>query len=102
MSLKKRILLIGAGCVGLPFGKHLADAGHDVTFFVKEKYRDSLAAGVSLFSQGLVNSKGECKRLIKQSAIKIDDFAISDINYEIQPKTEATIKVGKRKFIKIV
>ena len=50
----------------------------------------------------LVNSKGECKRLIKQSAIKIDDVAISDINYEIQPKTEATIKVGKRKFIKIV
>ncbi len=55
-----------------------------------------------LFSQGLVNSKGECKRLIKQSAIKIDDVAISDINYEIQPNTEATIKVGKRKFIKIV
>ena len=55
-----------------------------------------------LISQEIVNSKGECKRLIKQSAIKIDDNVINDINYKIQPNTEATIKVGKRKFIKIV
>jgi len=54
-----------------------------------------------LFSKEIVNSKGECKRLIKQSAIKIDDKVISDVNYEIQPNTKATIKVGKRKFIKI-
>jgi tyrosyl-tRNA synthetase len=55
-----------------------------------------------LFSRGLVKSKGECKRLIKQSAIKIDDSPILDINYEIKPKMNVTIKIGKRKFIKIV
>ena len=55
-----------------------------------------------LYSNGIVSSKGECKRLIKQSAIKINDLAMTDINYEIQPNTKATIKVGKRKFIKIV
>ena len=41
-----------------------------------------------LFLKGLVKSKGECKRLIKQSAIKIDDSPITDINYEIKPKNE--------------
>ena len=55
-----------------------------------------------LFLKGLVKSKGECKRLIKQSAIKIDDSPITDINYEIKPKMNVTIKIGKRKFIKIV
>ena len=55
-----------------------------------------------LYSQGLVQSKGECKRLIKQSAIKLNDSSITDINYEIQSSMKATIKVGKRKFIKIV
>ncbi len=55
-----------------------------------------------LYLQGLVQSKGECKRLIKQSAIKINDLPINDINYEIQKSMNVTIKVGKRKFIKIV
>jgi len=55
-----------------------------------------------LYSQRLVQSKGECKRLIKQSAIKINDLPINDINYEIQASMNAMIKVGKRKFIKIV
>jgi len=55
-----------------------------------------------LYSQGLVQSKGECKRLIKQSAIKLNDSSITDINYEIKPSMDTIIKVGKRKFIKIV
>ena len=55
-----------------------------------------------LYSEGLVQSKGECKRLIKQSAVKLNDVSILDVNYEIQPSMDATIKVGKRKFIEIV
>ena len=55
-----------------------------------------------LYSEGLVDSKGECKRLIKQSGVKVNDSPISDINYEIEPCMDVTIKVGKRKFIKIV
>ena len=55
-----------------------------------------------LFLKGFVKSKGECKRLIKQSAIKIDDSPITDIHYEIKPKMNVNIKIGKRKFIKIV
>ena len=54
-----------------------------------------------LFNQGLVSSKGECKRLIKQSGIKVDDKPVIDINFEITPNSPLTIKVGKRKFIKV-
>ena len=54
-----------------------------------------------LFNQGLVSSKCECKRLIKQSGIKVDDKPVIDINFEITPNSPLTIKVGKRKFIKV-
>ena len=54
-----------------------------------------------LLEQDLVSSKGECKRLIKQSGIKIDDIPLNDIHYEIIPGSGITIKVGKRKFIKV-
>ena len=54
-----------------------------------------------LLNQALVSSKGECKRLIKQSGIKIDNEPLNDINYEIIPGSDITIKVGKRKFIKV-
>tara|TARA_Y100001970_G_scaffold124890_1_gene154625 strand:+ start:14095 stop:15300 length:1206 start_codon:yes stop_codon:yes gene_type:complete len=54
-----------------------------------------------LLEQNLVSSKGECKRLIKQSGIKLDDVPLNDIQYEIKPGSSMTIKVGKRKFIKV-
>ena len=55
-----------------------------------------------LTDQEIVNSKSECKRLIKQSAIKINDDIVCDINLMVEPNLNITIKVGKRKFIKIV
>ena len=54
-----------------------------------------------LLEQSLVSSKGECKRLIKQSGIKLDDVPLDDMQYEIKPESSMTIKVGKRKFIKV-
>jgi ketopantoate reductase len=39
-----KILIVGAGAVGLVYGHHFTNAGHQVTFFVKEKYQQSLAA----------------------------------------------------------
>jgi len=43
--MKKKILIIGAGAVGLVYGKHFSDAGHEVTFFVKEKHVEALSKG---------------------------------------------------------
>tara|TARA_Y100000996_G_scaffold398244_1_gene366108 strand:+ start:2824 stop:4029 length:1206 start_codon:yes stop_codon:yes gene_type:complete len=54
-----------------------------------------------LVDENLLSSKGEGKRLIKQSGIKIDNKPLNDINYEIIPGTSITIKIGKRKFIKV-
>ncbi len=54
-----------------------------------------------LVDEDLLSSKGEGKRLIKQSGIKIDNKPLNDINYEIIPGTSITIKIGKRKFIKV-
>ncbi|OUS28844.1 hypothetical protein A9Q99_10680 [Gammaproteobacteria bacterium 45_16_T64] len=47
--MKKEILIIGAGAVGLVYGKHFADAGHQVTFFVREKYLDEMSKGSILY-----------------------------------------------------
>ena len=38
------ILIVGAGAVGLVYGHHFANAGHQVTFLVKEKYQQALEA----------------------------------------------------------
>lgn len=37
-----KILIVGAGAVGLVYGHHFANAGHQVTFMVKEKYQAQL------------------------------------------------------------
>jgi len=50
----------------------------------------------------LTVSRGEARRLIEQGGVKIDDREIKDWQYEFKPKTEMIIKVGKRKFIKLI
>ena len=58
---------------------------------------------VNLISNSkLVNSKSEIRRLIKQGGIKVDDTQVLDIHYEVNPKINKIIKIGKRKFIKII
>jgi 2-dehydropantoate 2-reductase len=47
-----KILIVGAGAVGQVYGWHLHAAGHDVTFFVKEKYRAEVAGGLVLHRLG--------------------------------------------------
>ena len=54
-----------------------------------------------LFDNNLISSKGEGKRLIKQSAIKLNDEIVKDLHFNLEIKKEYTIKVGKRRFIKI-
>lgn len=44
----KKILVVGAGAVGAVYGWHLHRAGHEVHFFVKPAYRDTVSAGLTL------------------------------------------------------
>jgi len=55
-----------------------------------------------LLNNDLVSSKSEAKRLINQSAIKIDDAVVDDINLILKPGLNSVIKVGKRRFIKVI
>lgn len=56
------ILLVGAGAVGQVYGRHLARAGHHVTFFVKEKYASALSGGLPLHRLGHLREQHEVWR----------------------------------------
>lgn len=44
-----KILVVGAGAVGQVYGKYLQQGGAEVTFMVKEKYRESCKKGLVLY-----------------------------------------------------
>ena len=55
-----------------------------------------------IFGSGLLKSKGEARRMIKQSAVKLDGVIVDDIQATISPRGEQILKVGKRRFLKVV
>ena len=55
-----------------------------------------------IFNSGLLKSKSEARRMIKQGAVKLDDLLISDIQQKIKPKKNQILKIGKRRYLRIV
>ena len=57
-----------------------------------------------IFNTNILKSKGEARRMIKQGAVKLDSKPILDINATISPKPKShqILKVGKRRFLKII
>lgn len=56
-----------------------------------------------LADANLTSSKGEARRLIKQNAVKINKNTINDINYTLKSgMDDIVIKVGKRRFLRII
>lgn len=53
------ILVVGAGAVGQVYGRHLAQAGHAVSFFVKAKYANELKRGLPLHRLGRFRTVSE-------------------------------------------
>ena len=51
-----------------------------------------------IFGSGLLKSKGEARRMIKQSAVKLDGVIVDDIQATISPKGEQILKVGNDGF----
>ncbi|HNX00317.1 MAG TPA: tyrosine--tRNA ligase [Candidatus Cloacimonadota bacterium] len=51
---------------------------------------------------GLCQSNGEAKRMLQQNAVTIDNDKISDIDASIEIRNEMIIKVGKRRFMRIL
>lgn len=54
-----QLLLVGAGAVGQVYGRHLAAAGHDVSFFVKPAHRAALEQGMPLHHLGRLRTRSE-------------------------------------------
>ena len=55
-----------------------------------------------IHDSGLLPSKSEARRMIKQSAVRIDGDVIHEINLELMPGDTRILKVGKRRFLKII
>jgi tyrosyl-tRNA synthetase len=68
----------------------------DIQTFVREAGLD--LAG-TLVRAGLAPSKNEARRLIKQNAVTFDGAPLTDELWPLQP---GVIKVGKRRFLKII
>ena len=55
-----------------------------------------------LTETNLCSSSSEARRLIKQGGVYIDNQRIEDENLQVKIKGEKLLKVGKRKFLKVV
>jgi tyrosyl-tRNA synthetase len=55
-----------------------------------------------MVAAGMAPSKAEAKRLIQGGGVSIDGEKVSDINLTYQPDGEKVLKVGKRRFMRLV
>lgn len=76
-------------------------APEEIEIFAVARDNDKLLIDV-IFEAGLVQSKGEGRRLMQQSAVSIDDEKITDPSALVPDGDECIVKVGKRRFVKIV
>lgn len=77
-------------------GKGIPD---DIPTFKLES--DDLIVNV-IFDAGILKSKGEARRLIKQGAVKLNSKPIVDIKSIISSKGDQILKIGKRRFLKVI
>jgi tyrosyl-tRNA synthetase len=55
-----------------------------------------------LIDSNLLTSRADAKRLCDQNAIKIDDEVVNDIFMDIPKGKSFVLKVGKKKFLKVL
>ncbi|UCG93460.1 MAG: tyrosine--tRNA ligase [candidate division WOR-3 bacterium] len=55
-----------------------------------------------LVESGLMNSRGEAKRKMREGAVDIDGRCVKDISHTVKLTKPVIIKAGKRKFLKII
>ena len=55
-----------------------------------------------LVEANLTKSTSEARRLIKQQAVTLDGEKILDSEFSVQPDQDVLIKVGKRRFVKVL
>ncbi|ODS32482.1 MAG: tyrosyl-tRNA synthase [Candidatus Scalindua rubra] len=55
-----------------------------------------------LVLSGFASTNGEARRLITQGGVSINDNVLTDPTYEVEMKTDMILRVGKRRFAKIM
>ena len=55
-----------------------------------------------IYDSGLLKSKSEARRMIKQGAVKLNDLPITDIQETVKPGKKRILKIGKRRFLRLV
>jgi tyrosyl-tRNA synthetase len=113
MILKKKL---GKEIVGMYWGQKQADEAcqeFERVFSKKElpdevpekhvEYKEGeIWIGHYLKEAGCVKSTSEVRRLIKQGGLYVDDQRISDEDLQISTEGEKLVKLGKRRFFRIV
>jgi tyrosyl-tRNA synthetase len=74
----------------------------EVGEFRLKKSMDTMNVVDLLTETGLATSKGEARRLVEQGGVSIDSQRIGNANEEVNTKREFVLKVGKRRFLKII
>lgn len=78
------------------------DLPEEIPQFVLPKDKALTTYADLLVETGFAASKSEARRLIEQGGVEIDNEKIVEPNKETTVKTNAVLKVGKRKFVEII
>jgi tyrosyl-tRNA synthetase len=77
------------------------DIPDDIEEVAFEGGSDGLWVVKALSDTGVCKSSSDARRMIKQGAVSIDGAKITDMNFNLETGAVYTIKVGKRRFIRI-
>jgi tyrosyl-tRNA synthetase len=55
-----------------------------------------------MVDSGLVSSKSQARRLVKQNGVKLDDVGVEDGDQPIALEAATILRIGKRRFLKLV
>ncbi len=74
----------------------------EIPIFKLDKTNKLITITDLLLSTQMAESRSEAKRLIEQGGVELDGEKITEINKDLEINDEAILKVGKRKYLKIV
>ena len=78
------------------------DVPDDIKEFQYRVTNDSVGVLQLLSDTNMAASKGEARRLVEQGGVSIDGVKVTDINAHIQLLKPVILKVGPRRFLKVV
>jgi tyrosyl-tRNA synthetase len=78
------------------------DVPDEIETFSYAAPNDTVGILQLLLDVKLVDSKGEARRLIEQGGVSVDGVKIADINASVQLLRPIVVKVGRRRFLKVV